>query len=151
MRISELLSNETISITLKNTDKQGLIEELLDLAMKTGKIKDRKKVLKALLDREDLGSTGLENGLAIPHARTNAVNGVTLALGISKEGIDFQSADNRLSHLFFLLLASEDNTSVNVQVLALIARMNLRPNFRSEMLEVNSPEEALDIIRKTEE
>lgn len=151
MRISELLSNETISITLKNKDKQGLIEELLDLAMKTGKIKDRKKVLKALLDREDLGSTGLENGLAIPHARTNAVDGVTLALGISKEGIDFQSADNRLSHLFFLLLASEDNTSVNVQVLALIARMNLRPNFRSEMLEVNSPEEALDIIRKTEE
>ncbi|MDD5766522.1 MAG: PTS sugar transporter subunit IIA [Candidatus Marinimicrobia bacterium] len=150
MRISNLLSAETIVLSLKHSDKEGIVEELLDLAMKTGKVKDRKKALKDLLDREDLGSTGLENGLAIPHARTNSVNGIALALGISKEGIDFQSADGKPSHLFFLLLAAENETSVSVQVLALIARMNLSAQFRSKMISAESPESALEIIRSME-
>jgi PTS system fructose-specific IIC component len=150
MRISNLLSAETIVLSLKHSDKEGIIEELLDLAMKTSKVKDRKKALKDLLDREDLGSTGLENGLAIPHARTNSVNGVALALGISKEGIDFQSADGKPSRLFFLLLAAENETSVSVQVLALIARMNLSAQFRSKMISAESPESALEIIRSME-
>ncbi|PIS28241.1 MAG: hypothetical protein COT43_06695 [Candidatus Marinimicrobia bacterium CG08_land_8_20_14_0_20_45_22] len=150
MQISNLLSTETIVLSLKHSDKEGIIEELLDLAVKTGKVKDRKKALKALLDREDLGSTGLESGLAIPHARTNAVNGVALALGISKTGIDFQSADGKPSHLFFLLLAAENETSVNVQVLALIARMNLSSEFRSKMVSVDSAESALEIVRAME-
>ncbi|MFA4838155.1 MAG: PTS sugar transporter subunit IIA [Candidatus Neomarinimicrobiota bacterium] len=150
MRISNLLSTETIVLSLKHSDKEGIIEELLDLAVKTGKVKDRKKALKALLDREDLGSTGLESGLAIPHARTNAVNGVAIALGISKEGIDFQSADNKPSHLFFLLLAAENETGVNVQVLALIARMNLSSQFRSKMVSAESAESALEIVRAME-
>jgi len=150
MRISNLLSAETIVLSLKHSDKEGIIEELLDLAMKTGKVKDRKKALKDLLDREDLGSTGLENGLAIPHARTNSVNGVALALGISKEGIDFQSADGKPSRLFFLLLAAENETSVSVQVLALIARMNLLSHFQSKMISAESSESALEIIRSME-
>jgi mannitol/fructose-specific phosphotransferase system IIA component (Ntr-type) len=151
MKLSSLLRREAIIVPIKNYDKKLLIEELLDAAGATGEILDRTKALQALLDREALGSTGLENGLAIPHARTNAVNGIVMALGVAPQGIDFQSADGRPCNLFFLLLASEEYTTTYVQVLAQIVRLNQLTEFRSSALKASSAEEVLSALRKAEE
>jgi len=150
MRLSALLSEETITISLSHKDKQGIIEELLDLAMKTGQINDRAVALKAVIDRENLMSTGLEKGVAVPHAKSKAAEDLAMALGISKEGIDFRSADGEPSHLFFFLLAPEAAAGPNVQVLAQIARLTSDPNFRKALKEARSPREALDIIEDVE-
>ncbi len=150
MRISDLLSEGTITTSLMHRDKQGIIEELLDLAMKTGKIKDRDAVLKAIMDREQLMSTGLEKGIAIPHAKTMAADGIVMALGISKAGLDFQSADGQPSHLFFLLVAPSTAAGLNVQVLAQIARLTMNVIFRDSLKDAASPKAAFEIISKAE-
>ena len=150
MRISELLSEETITNTLAHGDKQGIIEDLLDLAMKSGRIKDRDAALKAIIDRENLMSTGLEKGVAIPHAKTIAAEGMAMALGISKEGLDFQSADGKLSHFFFLLVAPSDAAGPNVQVLAQIARLTASMTFLDGLKQADSPKTAYEMIVKAE-
>ena len=94
MRISEFLNESLISVTLTHTDKTGIIEELLDLAMQSGKITDRANTLKAILDREALMSTGLERGIAIPHARSSTTTEICMTLGLSKQGVDFDSGAN---------------------------------------------------------
>jgi mannitol/fructose-specific phosphotransferase system IIA component (Ntr-type) len=150
MRLSDLLSEQTITVSLRHTDKLGVIEELLDLAMKTSRIKDRSIALKAVMDREQLMSTGLEKGVAVPHAKTKAAEDLSMALGISKEGIDFQSADGKPSHLFFFLLAPEAAAGPNVKVLAQIARLTNAPDFRQTLKEASSPKEVLNIIASAE-
>lgn len=150
MRISEMLSREAITTSLTHTDKHGIIEELLDLAMKSGKIKDRAVALQAIVDREKLMSTGLEKGVAIPHAKTTAASGMAMALGISKEGLDFESADGQPSHLIFLLVAPADAAGPNVQVLAQIARLTGNIAFRDRLKEATSPDAAYEIIVKEE-
>lgn len=150
MRLSGLLSEETITVSLNHKDKQGVIEELLDLAMKTGKITDRATALKAVIDRENLMSTGLEKGVAVPHAKSSAAEDLAMSLGISKEGIDFQSADGNPSHLFFFLLAPKAAAGPNVQVLAQVARLTNDPGFRQALREASTPREALAIIREAE-
>jgi len=150
MRLSDLLSEETIVVSLSHKDKQGVIEELLNLAMKTGKVQDRAVALKAVLDREQLMSTGLERGVAVPHAKTKSAMDLAMALGISKEGLDFQSADGKPSHLFFFLLAPETAAGPNVKVLAQIARLTSDPSFCKSLREAASPKEALEIIKDAE-
>ena len=150
MRLSDLLNEDTITISLSHKDKQGVIEELLDFAMKGGKIKDRAVALKAVMDRENLMSTGLERGVAVPHAKSNVTEDLTMALGISEEGIDFQSADGKPSHLFFFLLAPEAAAGPNVRVLAQIARLTSDPDFCKALKEASLPREVLGIIKAAE-
>lgn len=150
MRLSNLLSVDTVTIFEGHRDKQGVIEELLDLAMKTGKIKDRAGALKSVLDREALMSTGLERGVAVPHAKSKAAEDLAMALGVSREGIDFESADGKPSHLFFFLLAPEAAAGPNVQVLAQIARLTKDPGFCKALREAASPEAALKVIKDAE-
>lgn len=150
MRLSELLSEETITISLSHEDKNGIIEELLDVAMKSGQIKDREMAFKAVMDREALMSTGLERGVAVPHAKTGAVSSITMALGLSSRGVDFDSADGGKSHIFFFLLAPESAAAANVQVLAQIARITSDVEFCKKMKEVKTPQDALRTIRDLE-
>jgi mannitol/fructose-specific phosphotransferase system IIA component (Ntr-type) len=150
MRISDLLNESLITVSLSHTDKTGIIEDLLDLAVKSEKITDRAEALKAVLDREALMSTGLEKGIAIPHAKSSSANEICMSLGISQAGVDFDSADGRPSHLFFFLLAPEAAAGQNVQVLAQIARLTGDPSFCKALQSANTPESAYEIIRKAE-
>jgi len=150
MRLSDLLVEETITISLGRQDKRGIIETLLGLAMKTGKIRNREVALKAVMAREDLMSTGLERGVAVPHAKTKAAEDLVMALGISKEGIDFDSADGEPSHLFFFLLAPEAAAGPNVKVLAQIARLTSDGDFCQSLKAAASPGEVLDVIKDAE-
>ncbi len=150
MLLSSLLTAETITVSLKRTDKEGVIKELLDLAMKTGNIKNRSVALQSVLDREKLMSTGLEKGIAVPHAKSKAASDITMALGISREGIDFQSADGKPSNLFFFLLAPESAAGPNVKVLAQIARLTSSSDFFKALMDARTPEEALGVIKDAE-
>ncbi len=150
MRLSDLLTEERITVELTPNDKEGIIQELLDLVMKSRLIVDRALALEAILSREKLMSTGLERGVAIPHAKTAVAQDLALALGISREGLDFESADGKPSHFFFLLLAPESAAGPNVQVLAQIARLTSDAMFCDALKHAASPKDALDIIRKAE-
>jgi mannitol/fructose-specific phosphotransferase system IIA component (Ntr-type) len=150
MRLSVLLSVNAITLSLVHRDKNGVIEELVDLAMKTGKIKNRSTALKAVLDREELGSTGLERGVAVPHAKTKTVDDLVMALGISKEGLDFNALDKKPSHLFFLLLAPEAAAGPNVKVLAQIARLTSSPDFCQSLINARSSKEVMQVIKDAE-
>ena len=150
MRLSELLSERTIKIELNYKDKERVIEELLDLTMKAGKINNRGIALQAVLEREKLMSTGLERGVAIPHAKSSAADDLTMALGISKDGVDFQSADGKPSYLFFFLLAPEAAAGPNVKVLAQIARLTSDPGFCKDLRAAETPDEVLNIIKEAE-
>jgi len=150
MHLSDLLTTNTITMTIDREDKQGVIEALLDLAMQTGKVKDREAALKAVLAREKLMSTGLEKGIAVPHAKSKAVDDIVFALGISADGIDFEAADEKPSHLFFFLMAPEDAAVANVKILGQIARLTSDPSFCRDLRHVETSEEALRIIKEAE-
>jgi len=150
MRLSEMLREDTIVVGFKSTQKQNILEELIDLAAKTGKIKDRDEALKAVIDREKMMSTGLEHGIAIPHAKTNAVSEIVIAMGVSKEGVDFEAVDEKPSHIFFLLLAPENAAAANVKLLAQIARVTSNAEFRSNIIKAESPAQILEILSSEE-
>jgi len=150
MRLTQLLSEETIEVSLKQHKKESVIEELLVLAIKSGKINDRMKAFEDIMKREEMMSTGLEHGIAVPHAKTKAADDLTLSLGISKDGIDFDAADNKLSHLFFMLLAPEDAAGPNVKVLAEIARITKDKEFCKSLINTSSPKEVLRLIDEAE-
>ncbi len=146
MRLTQLLLEDRIEISLKQSEKKSVIEELLVLAIRSGNINDRMKAFDDIMKREEMMSTGLENGIAVPHAKTKAADDLTLSLGISKDGIDFDAADGKPSHLFFMLLAPEDAAGPNVKVLAEIARLTKDKAFCKSLINASSPKEVLELI-----
>lgn len=107
MRILDFLSEKAISADLKSQDKKGVIRELTDLLVSAGELKPKIEddVIKVLFNREALGSTGIGQGVAIPHGKCEFTKELVAALGISKKGINFDSLDGEPAHIFFLLLA----------------------------------------------
>ena len=150
MRLSEMLKEDNVLIGFKGTQKKDIINELIELADKSGRIRDKEEALRAVMTREEMMSTGLEHGIAIPHAKTDSVSEIVMALGISKQGIDFESVDGEPSKIFFLLLAPETAATANVKLLAQIARVTSSAEFRSRIVSADSPAEVIDIISNAE-
>jgi len=151
MKLSEILSLEVIEPNLKSTDKDSVLEELVDLLFNTNKIKDKDKILEEVKKREELMSTGIGHGVAIPHAKSKGVDKLIASFGRSKNGIDFKSLDGELVHLFFLLLSPEDITGPHIKALAKISRL-LKHHYIREMLRsAASPEKILELIRQEED
>jgi len=111
-----------------------------------GKISDVDLVYDALMKRESLGSTGLEQGIAVPHAKTPAVNSLTVALGISPKGIDFQAIDGELSKLFFLLVAPPGQSGPHIEALADIARITKSQAFCRTLASATTPAEVVELF-----
>ncbi len=151
MSLMEIIDENAITTEMQALEKQEAIEELLDLLVKTGKVKDREKALTALLEREKKGSTGLEKGVAVPHAKTDAVDELCMAIGISKEGVDFDALDGEYSYIFFLMLAPPGITGPHVEALAEIARLVEPPVIREKLVNAKSPQEIIEIIKEFEE
>jgi len=150
MRLSEMLQEDTVVVGFKGIKKQEILEELIDLAEKTGKIHDKKEALKAVMVREQMMSTGLEHGIAVPHAKTGSVSEMVMAMGLCRDGVDFESVDGEPSRIFFLLLAPENAAAANVKLLAQIARITSRPEFRKKLVQASTPAEVINIIRAGE-
>ena len=127
MGLDELLSEELIAEDLKGKNKYQVIEELLDLLVTAGKIEDRETCLNDLIEREQYLSTGLENGLAVPHAKTTASQELLVSFGISREGLDFDSLDGKPAYFIFLVISPRDTSGPHIKILAQITR-NFRDN-----------------------
>ena len=113
MRIKDLISKKSVSLNLKSTTKADTVNELVDLMNNGGNIKDKSAYKEAILAREELSTTAIGEGVAIPHAKSAAVSKAGLAAGVSKEGIDYEAFDGSLSHLFFMIAAPDgDRKSV---------------------------------------
>lgn len=150
MNLSEALDVERISTQLRADGKVQVIEELLDLAAKSGKVRDRKKVLEEILSREGIRSTGIGNGVAVPHVETDGAEGIVVALGISRKGIDFDAPDERPVRVYALILAERGQESDYMSLLGRVARLFRNPAFRWQVEEATSPEEVLELIEERE-
>ncbi len=150
MKMLEALKREAIIIDLKAKDKKGVIEELAAPVARIAGV-DPPRLVKALLERERLGSTGIGGGVGIPHGKMKQINGLTLGFGISRTGVDFEAMDNRPTYLFFLLVTPENTTGLHLQLLARISKSLKNESFKKQLLEVNSIDEVIECIRQADE
>jgi len=148
MSIAEFLQEGAASCDLKADTKEGVIRELVGLLVKSGAIKDKdlNKLVQILLDREALGSTGIGQGVAIPHGKTSYVTRVVGAVGISRQGLKFDSLDGELVHIFFLLVAPEDSAGPHLKALARISRLLKEKHFRDSLRATKDEKTLLKII-----
>ncbi|MCD6408667.1 PTS sugar transporter subunit IIA, partial [bacterium] len=140
-----------VIVNLKSRDKKGAIAELLSLLEKNKYIKESKKILETVMEREKLGSTGIGQGIAVPHAKTEQIDNLVGALGISQNGVDFDSLDGEPVYIIFLLLAPTKSIGLHLKALAKIARLLKDRVFRNALRECKTPEEAIKIIKEDEE
>jgi fructose-specific phosphotransferase system IIA component len=146
MALVDLIRPEVVKVPLVSQTKPEVIREMVEVLRDAGKISDVEQVCDALMKREALGSTGLEMGIAVPHAKTPAVSSLTMALGISPKGIDFQAIDDSPSKLFFLLLAPPDQSGPHIEALADIARITKSQAFCRTLIGATSPEEVVELF-----
>ncbi|MEA1912918.1 MAG: PTS sugar transporter subunit IIA [candidate division WOR-3 bacterium] len=146
--IEEFLDEDLILILDNVEDKFTLIEKMIDKALSKGIIMTREPILHKIREREELESTGVVEGIALPHARTEAVKDLLLMISAVKEGVDFQSLDEKPVHIVFLIVAPEEAKKKYIQVLARISRMCREEEFRTAIMEASSPEEILKIVKE---
>lgn len=146
MKILDFLCREAIATNLESRVKKEAITELVELLAKAKKVKDVQEVIKILLEREELGSTGIGQGVAIPHGKTEQVSEIVAAFGISKKGIEFDALDGEPVYLVFLLLAPGEAAGTHLKALAKISRLLKDKFFRQALREATNPEEVIKII-----
>ncbi len=135
MRIADILDRDSIIEELNSSEKEGVLRELVSLLAKRGKIKEEARALEVLFEREKLGSTGIGEGIAIPHGKLPDLEKIVCAFGRSKKGVDFEAVDGNPVHLVFLLLAPENSTTEHLKALARLSRLLKDPLFRKKLLE----------------
>jgi PTS system nitrogen regulatory IIA component len=146
MRIQDLLKKEFIISHLSSHDKAGVISELINHLTSQEKGLDSQEILKVILERENLGSTGIGEGVAIPHGKMKNLKDFFILFGRSMEGVDFQAIDNKPTQLFFLLLAPENSATTHLKILARISRLLMDRSFRKNLMEAKSVEEVYTTI-----
>ncbi|OIO35167.1 MAG: PTS fructose transporter subunit IIA [bacterium (Candidatus Ratteibacteria) CG_4_10_14_3_um_filter_41_18] len=151
MKIIDFLKAGAIIPDLKASDKEGLIKELVSLLEEKGEITDQEKVGNLLLEREKLGSTGIGQGIAIPHAKTDQVKQIVIAFGLSQKGLNFESLDEEPVYIIFLVLAPIDATGIHLKVLAKIARLLKDKVFRNSLKSCKDTKEIFRVIKEEEE
>ena len=150
VKITDYMSEELILLNLKAKNKDEALKELSALIGKSDKIEKKDVIYKALLERENLGSTGIGKGVAIPHAKTDAAQSLTIAFGISREGVDFKSLDQEKVKIFFVFASPFKDSQIYLKVLARISRLIRDENFREKLLNCENAEEVLECIDKEE-
>ena len=150
MRIVDLIDKNSIKLNLVSTNKLDVVDELVDLVYKSGNLNNKDEYKKAILAREELSTTAIGEGVAIPHAKNKSVNKASLALGISKEGIDYEAFDDSLSHLFFMIAAPDGANDTHLEVLSRLSTILMDEDFRNELINASSVDELLNLINKKE-
>ena len=150
MDLKDLLSVDVIKIPLESDEKYQIIEELVDILNDCGRIQNRDMVLNAVFERERVMSTGMGNGVAIPHAKTDGVKDLVAAFGVTKKDVDFQSIDEKPVRIVFLLAGPTEQTGPHLKALSHISRLMHRKEFREKLAAVRSAEEVVAIIADEE-
>ncbi len=150
MKILNFLQKEAIITNLSSQNKKETLEELAAPVAKILEI-DNEILVRALMEREQLGSTGYDNGVGLPHAKLKNIDDTVLSFGVSKKGIDFDSLDGGLTNIFFLLLTSENSAGIHLRLLAKISKILKNENFRKKVMKAETGAEILSIIKKADE
>ena len=151
MKIAELLDSAAIVADLKGTGKKDVLAELTDALANVKPKLDRDNVLKVLLERERLGSTGIGEGVAIPHGKLKEVDQMLISFGLSRQGVDFDSMDGKPANLFFLLIAPEDSVGIHLKTLARISKLLKSSGVRERLMSACDAVELHRIITEEEE
>lgn len=150
MRITDLLSKESIKLNLSSKTKPDVIDEMVDLVNASGNLNDKQEYKEAILAREELSTTAVGEGIAIPHAKTKAVKKACLAAGITKEGIDYEAFDGSLSNLFFMIAAPDGANNTHLEVLSRLSTILMDADFKNSLIDSKSVDEFLSLIDQKE-
>jgi fructose-specific phosphotransferase system IIA component len=150
MKLSKFCGEDLISFELKRESKNEVISELVDLSSRSKLVKDGDELLKDILEREKLVTTGVGYGVAFPHAKSKAVKGIVIAFGRSKKGVDFDSMDKKPVHLLFLIAAPEDAIGAHLNVMARLSYLMKSEKNRDKLMKIKSPKELLEVLDSVE-
>jgi len=153
MQIMDFLSKKAIITDIKSSKKEDVIKELVDALINTGEVekRHRNKLIDALMTRESLGSTAIGQGIAIPHAKSDSVEKLVAAFGLSRKGLDFDSLDGEPAYIFFLLLAPQDSAGPHLKALARISRLLKDKYFRDSLRACTDDKAVVKIIIQEDE
>jgi fructose-specific phosphotransferase system IIA component len=150
MKISEILEEKVIMTNLPGTSKDDILNAMVDLLGHSSRILDLEKVRSAIFEREKIMSTGVGNGFAIPHGKTDAVSDTVAAFASTADGIDYQAIDQKPVRLLFLLVGKDNMVGPHIKLLSRISRLMSKEDFRSKLLAANNPHEIIEIFKHEE-
>jgi nitrogen PTS system EIIA component len=135
MKMKDVLKETCVIADLKGGTKKEILTELVTSFKEAGLVDDAEEAVNVILEREKLGSTGIGEGIAIPHGKMKGINGILCAFGRSREGVDYDAVDGKPVHIFFLLLAPEDSAGLHIQMLSRISRILRDQPFRKHLVD----------------
>jgi PTS system nitrogen regulatory IIA component len=150
MKILDVLDKDAIQVDLQAKDKIGILNELVTPIARITRI-EQNEIVRVLMERERLGSTGIGGGIGIPHGKLKNLEKLVLGFGLSRQGVDFESMDGYPTHLFFLLLTPEHATDLHLKLLARVSRLLKKEPLKEMMMKATSAEEVIDIIIEDDE
>ena len=146
MNLKTVLSKDTINLNLKGSNKEEIINELLDILIAAKKIEDREAAFTAIMDREQKMSTGMKHGIAIPHGKSSTIRDLVACIGVSNNPVEFDSLDQQPCRIFIMTLSPVEKTGPHLQFLAEISLLFKNAEKRKEILQAATPEEVLKIL-----
>ena len=146
MRLRDMLDESSVKVGLESRDKEECIEEMVEVLVRAGRVADRARVLEAVRSREAEGSTGIGNGVAVPHGKCEGLPGTVLAVGVSRAGIEFDAVDDKPVHVVFLIAASAAEPGRHLQMLAEVVRLIRVPGLCAKLAAAESPKALLDLL-----
>ena len=150
MNLLDILPREAIKVPLAATDRHEAIDELIELLAEHDHIRDPQKLKKVVWDREQQRSTGIGEGIAIPHGKSDCSDTLVLAIGRPREPIDFNSVDRKPVKLIFLLASPPEKTSDHIQALGKISRIMVQAEFREKAYAAEDADTLYELIKSTE-
>ena len=150
MKISDILTENLVVSGLEGSSKDDIINAMVDLIGISQKVQDREKVRQAIFEREKLMSTGVGNGFAIPHGKTDAVTDIVAAFAVTARPIDYQSLDEKPVRLIFLLVGKDSMVGPHIKLLSRISRLMNKDQFRNQLLNLKTPREIMELFRQEE-
>jgi mannitol/fructose-specific phosphotransferase system IIA component (Ntr-type) len=150
MRLSELLNEQSISLSLNARDKEASIKELVQLLESSHGVNTRGEILSKVLQRESMMSTGIGNGVAIPHGKTRLLDHLLAACGVSPAGVDFDTMDGEPATLFILLVSPESLRGPHVKALANVSRLLKEESVRNALRSASTPADFLRVLKEAE-
>jgi PTS system nitrogen regulatory IIA component len=150
MKICDVLHKEAIVADLKSRNKKGVLEELVAPLAEIAAV-NHEDLVRVLMERERLGSTGIGGGIGIPHGKMKDLESLILGFGLSRKGVDFESLDGQPTHIFFLLVTPENSMGLHLKVLARISRILKIDPFKDRLLNAVNGDEIMEIIKEEDE
>ena len=150
MRLTDVLNEDLVNISLTGTNRDECIKELIDRLATARTLKSTDSIFDAVLEREKIMTTGVGNGIAIPHCKHTDSPEFAVCLGIQPKGVDFQSIDKKNVNIIFLLVGPENNPGLHIKLLSRISRLMSNEELRQQLLECKSDKEAFDLIHDEE-